>query len=64
MCPVRIDLITSITGVSWDEAWVGRVAGRYGDTPVYYIGREQFVTNKRATGRTKDVADLEVLGEA
>ena len=42
---------------------MGRVAGRYGDTPVYYIGRE-FVTNKRATGRTKDVADLEVLGEA
>lgn len=62
--PVRIDLITSITGVSWDEAWVGRVAGHYGDTPVYYIGRQQFVTNKRATGRTKDVADLEVLGEA
>jgi hypothetical protein len=45
-------------------ASVGRVAGRYGDTPVYYIGREQFVANKRATGRTKDVADLEVLGEA
>ena len=61
--PVRIDLITSITGVSWDEAWAGRVAGRYGDIPVYYIGREQFVANKRATGRTKDVAALEVLGE-
>jgi hypothetical protein len=61
--PVRIDLITSITGVSWDEAWAGRVAGRYGDMPVSFIGREQFITNKRATGRTKDVADLEVLGE-
>ena len=61
--PVRIDLITSITGVSWDEAWANRVTGRYGDMPVYYIGREQFVANKRATGRTKDVADLEVLGE-
>ena len=61
--PVRIDLITSITGVSWDEAWAGRVTGRYGDMPVSYIGREQFVANKRATGRTKDVADLEVLGE-
>jgi hypothetical protein len=61
--PVRIDLITSITGVSWDEAWAGRVPGRYGDTPVSYIGRAQFVANKRATGRTKDVADLEVLGE-
>ena len=62
--PVRIDLITSITGVSWDEAWAGRVAGRYGDMSVYYIGRAQFVANKRATGRTRDVADLEVLGEA
>ena len=61
--PVRIDLITSITGVSWDEAWTGRVTGHYGDIPVSYIGRAQFVTNKRATGRTKDVADLEVLGE-
>jgi hypothetical protein len=61
--PVRIDLITSMSGVSWDEAWAGRVAGHYGDMPVHYIGREQFVANKRATGRTKDVADLEVLGE-
>jgi len=62
--PVRIDLITSITGVSWDEAFAGRTAGRYGDLPVDYIGREQFIANKRATGRQKDVADLEVLGEA
>jgi hypothetical protein len=61
--PVRIDLITSITGVAWDEAWAGRIAGRYGDIPVDYIGREQFVANKRATGRTKDMADLEMLGE-
>ena len=62
--PVRIDLITSLTGVSWDEAWAGRTTGRYGDVPVYYIGREQFIVNKRAIGRTKDVADLEMLGEA
>jgi hypothetical protein len=60
--PVRIDLITSITGVSWDAAWAGRVAGHYGDMPVSYIGRAQFIANKRATGRTKDVADLEALG--
>jgi hypothetical protein len=60
---VRIDLITSLTGVSWDEAFTGRVAGRYGDTPVYYIGREQFIANKRATGRKRDLADLDALGE-
>jgi hypothetical protein len=61
--PVRIDLITSISGVSWDAAWAGRIEGRYGDVPAPYIGREQFVANKRATGRTKDLADLEGLGE-
>lgn len=62
--PVRIDVITAITGVTWDEAWAGRVAGHYGDIPVSYIGRGQLVTNKRATGRRKDLADLEMLGEA
>jgi hypothetical protein len=62
--PVRIDLLTSITDVSWDEAWAGRIAGSYGDMPVYYLGREQFIANRRATGRTKDLADLEMLGEA
>ncbi|ETW95055.1 MAG: hypothetical protein ETSY2_48695 [Candidatus Entotheonella gemina] len=61
--PVRIDLITSLTGVSWDEAWAGRTTGNYGDIPVDYIGREQFIANKRAIGRTKDLADLEMLGE-
>ena len=61
--PVRIDLITSITGVSWDEALAGRVPSTYGDVPIFYIGREQFVLNKRATGRNRDLADLEALGE-
>ncbi len=61
--PVRIDLITSITGVSWDEAFAGRIPSTYGDIPVHYIGREQFLLNKRATGRKRDLADLEALGE-
>ena len=61
--PVRIDLITSVTGVSWEEAASGRILGVYGDVPVAYIGREQFVMNKRATGRQQDLADLEALGE-
>jgi hypothetical protein len=61
--PVRIDLLTSITGVSWDEAFTGRTPSTYGDVPVHYIGREQFLLNKRATGRKRDLADLEALGE-
>ena len=62
--PIRVDLITSLTGVTWEEAYAGRAAGRYGDVSVLYLGRPQLVANKRATGRKKDVADLEALGEA
>ena len=61
--PVRVDIVTSITGVSWEEAVSGRIEGTYGDVRVYYIGREQFISNKRVLGRKKDLADLEALGE-
>ena len=61
--PVRVDIITSITGVSWEDAFSTRAQGKYGDIPVYFIGREQFVMNKRALGRKRDLADLEALGE-
>jgi hypothetical protein len=60
--PVRIDIITSISGVSWDEAFSNRAAGQYGDIHVHYIGHEQFIINKKAMGRKKDLADLEALG--
>jgi len=61
--PVRIDIITSITGVTWEEADQGKVEGLYGDISVHFLGREQYIANKRATGRKKDLADLEALGE-
>ena len=61
--PVRIDLITSISGVSWEEADVSKEPGTFGDVPVHYIGRKQYIANKRAAGRKKDLADLEALGE-
>lgn len=61
--PVRVDLITSLTGVGWEEAFAGRAEGKYGDVPVHYLGRRQLVGNKRALGRRKDLADIEALGE-
>jgi hypothetical protein len=61
--PVRIDILTSLTGVSWEDAFSGRVGGKYGETTVYYLGRDQFIINKRALARKKDLADLEALGE-
>ena len=59
--PVRIDLITSIDGVSWDDAFQGKATGTYGDVPVHFIGRREFLDNKRAVGRQKDLADIEAL---
>jgi hypothetical protein len=61
--PVRIDIITSVTGVTWDEAFSGRSMGKYDDLTVYYLGRDQLITNKKALIRKKDQADLEALGE-
>ncbi len=61
--PVRIDIITSISGVSWKDASLSCVDGKYGDLPVKYIGLEKFIINKRKTGRKRDLADLEALGE-
>jgi hypothetical protein len=61
--PVRVDMVTSVDGVSWEEAWAGRIPGQYGGVPVPYLGRHEFVRNKRAAGRQKDLADLEALGE-
>ncbi len=61
--PVRIDIITSISGVTWEEAYGSKEPGLFGDVPISYIGRKQFIINKRATGRKKDLADIEALGE-
>jgi len=60
--PVRIDIITSLTGVTWEEAFSGRESGKYGDISVYYIGRKEFIANKRAINRNKDLADIEAIG--
>lgn len=62
--PVRIDLLTSITGVVWAAVIANRALGKYGDLDVPFIGRSEFITNKRASGRAKDLADIEALGES
>ena len=61
--PRRIDLLTGITGVTFGDAWRGRVEHEVRGRPVPFIGREALVANKRAVGRRKDLTDLEALGE-
>lgn len=59
--PVRIDILTSLSGITWDEARNGKQPGSYGDVPVFFIGKTEYIKNKRATGRKKDEADIEAL---
>lgn len=59
--PNRIDLLTSITGVSFDQAWLGRIEAELGGTPANFIGREALIQYKKSTGRPQDLADLAAL---
>jgi len=64
VAPLRVDILTSISGVDWDASWAGSVHGNYGETPARYLGKAQFRANKLAIGRLKDLADLESIGES
>ncbi len=59
--PVQIHFMTSVTGVGWDDVWSSRQPGFYGDVPVFFIGRQALIANKRSAGRMKDLADVEAL---
>ena len=61
--PVRVDIMTSLTAVGWEKAEADKVQGNYGDIAVYFISKDDFIANKRALGRKKDLADLEALGQ-
>ena len=57
----RIDVLTALSGLTFDEAWPDRVTATFGDVAVSVIGRDAFIRNKRATGRAKDLGDIEAL---
>ncbi|MGQ0643730.1 MAG: hypothetical protein ACT4P6_23525 [Gemmatimonadaceae bacterium] len=59
--PVRIDVITSVEGLAFEECWPRRITARYGDLDIPVIGLDDLIVNKRAVGRTRDLADVELL---
>jgi len=61
--PVRIDVITAIDGVSFEEAWPERMESVFGDQKVPVLSRRHLLANKKASGRLQDLADIERLGE-
>jgi hypothetical protein len=59
--PIRIDLLRSIPGVEFDDAWPHRVATLWHDVPVLVIGRDDLIAAKRASGRPRDLEDADLV---
>jgi hypothetical protein len=58
IAPVRIDILTSITGVEFSDAWKRRVPSTFFGVPVHFISLDDLTANKRAMGRSSDLKDL------
>lgn len=61
VAPHRIDLLTSVDGVEFDDCWPTRVAVDIAGIAVPFIDVDHLVINKRASGRLQDLADVEAL---
>lgn len=61
--PIRIDILTSLTNVTWKQISSNRVKGKYGNISVNFIGKDELIANKKALGRHKDLADIEAITE-
>lgn len=59
--PVRIDILTEIEGVEFEQAWRARSSAMFGDQAVSALSRQHLIQNKRAVGRLQDLADIERL---
>ena len=57
--PGRIDILTELTGLTFEQAWPDRIQRPFGEIEVDFIDRASFMRNKRATGRLKDLSDIE-----
>lgn len=62
--PSESDILTHVDGLTFDEAWAGRVATTFADLPVAVLSREHLIANTRAVGRLQDLADVaRLLGD-
>jgi len=59
--PIRIDVLTVIDGVQFEEAWTDRMSSKFADQPVAVLSKEHLIKNKLAAARTQDLADVEAL---
>jgi hypothetical protein len=62
--PLRVDIMMSIPGVEFDQAWENREVVELGDLKVYFISRSDLIRSKEASGRLQDRIDVEKLKQA
>jgi hypothetical protein len=61
VAPLRIDVLTGIDGVEFEEAWRERITTRFAGESVPVLSVAHLIRNKRTVGRAQDIADLEWL---
>lgn len=59
--PVQIHVMSDVSGVTWDEVWASKESAACGSRELPFIGRREFIRNKKASSRLKDLADIEAL---
>jgi hypothetical protein len=59
--PIRIDILTSIKGLEFNDIWESRVQSPYGKQTVNFIDRQNLIRSKKISNRAQDIADLKLL---
>lgn len=59
--PIRVDLLTSIGGISFKQIWAHRVVGKYGRQKAFFIGLDELIKSKKHAGRKQDDVDISLL---
>ncbi len=62
--PLRVDIVTSLSGISFDQVWKNKVGADYGREKVYFIGLDDLIQTKRQSSRLQDQVDLDLLIKA
>ncbi len=62
--PVRVDVLMSVPGLEFEDAWRKRVAADFDGVPVNFISKADLIVSKRASGRPQDLIDADLLEKA
>jgi hypothetical protein len=62
--PLRVDIVTSLSGTSFDQVWKNKVGADYGREKVYFIGLDDLIQTKKQSSRPQDKVDLDLLIKA